>query len=88
MTQSDTITLDMLLDVSTLYPDVQITLLVDNATGRILRACKFGASAGGYNWVCSRLLPVSGWLGELRPLLPEHLTVFRGTGMHFLSVVL
>ncbi|KAF8506627.1 hypothetical protein F5888DRAFT_1603010 [Russula emetica] len=72
-TQGDTITLDMLLDVSTLYPDVQITLLVDNATERILRACKFEMSADGYNWVSSRLLPVSGCLGELRLLSSENL---------------
>jgi len=30
-TQGDTVTLDMLQDVSTLYPDVRITLLVNNA---------------------------------------------------------
>lgn len=44
-------TLDMLLDVSTLYPDVRITLLVDNATERILQTCKFETSADGYSWV-------------------------------------
>jgi hypothetical protein len=52
-TQGDSITLDMLWDVSTLYPDVQITLLVDNATERILRVCKFETSGDGYNWVSS-----------------------------------
>jgi hypothetical protein len=49
--QGDTVSLDMLRDVSTLYPDVQITLLVDNATERILRACTFETSADGYKWV-------------------------------------
>jgi hypothetical protein len=41
----------MLVDVSTVYPDVRVTLLVDNATERILRACKFETSADGYSWV-------------------------------------
>ena len=41
----------MLRDVSTLYPEMQITLLVDNATERILRACTFETSEGGYDWV-------------------------------------
>ncbi len=52
-TQGDSIALDMVWDVSTLYPDVQITLLVDNATERILRACKFETSGDGYSWVSS-----------------------------------
>ena len=37
----------MLRDVSALYPEIQITLLVDNATERILRACAFEISEGG-----------------------------------------
>ena len=46
----------MLLDVSTLYSDVQVTLLVDNATERILQACKFEMSADGHNWVSSHFI--------------------------------
>jgi len=72
-------TLDMLLDVSTPYADVRITLLVDSATERILRACKFETSADGYSWVSSRLLPVSVCLGGLRLLSSENLTVFLWT---------
>jgi len=45
--------LDMLRDVSMLYSDIQITLLVDNATEHILRACTFETSLDRYGWVSS-----------------------------------
>jgi len=45
--QGDTMILDMLRDVSTLYSNIQITLFVDNATEHILRACTFETSLDG-----------------------------------------
>ena len=41
----------MLRDVPTRYSDIQITLLVDNTTEHILRACTFETSLDGYGWV-------------------------------------
>jgi hypothetical protein len=46
-------TLDMLCDVYKLYSDIQIALLVDNATKHILRACTFETSPDGHGWVSS-----------------------------------
>jgi hypothetical protein len=46
--QGDTMTLDMPRDVSKLYSDIQVTLLVDNATEHILRACTFETSPDGW----------------------------------------
>ncbi|KAI9452542.1 hypothetical protein BJY52DRAFT_1292214 [Lactarius psammicola] len=49
-TRGDTITLDMLRDVSVLYSHTQIVFLVDEATVRILRTCKFQTSPDSRKW--------------------------------------
>ncbi|KAI9444735.1 hypothetical protein H4582DRAFT_1806162 [Lactarius indigo] len=49
-TRGDTITLDMLRDVSASYAHTQVVLLVDEATVRILRACTFETSLDGRKW--------------------------------------
>ena len=52
----------MLRDISTLYSDMQITLLVDHATEPLLQTCMFETSLDGYYWVsfglttCLRML--------------------------------
>ena len=50
-TRGDTITLDMLCDVSALYAHTQIVSLVDEATVRILQACMFQTSPDCREWV-------------------------------------
>lgn len=49
--RGDTITLDMLRDVSALFAHTQIVSLVDEATVRILQTCMFQTSPDGREWV-------------------------------------
>jgi hypothetical protein len=72
-------TLDMLQDVSKRFSDIQIALLVDNATEHILRACTFETSLDGFGWVSPSQLLVFVCLKGPRLLLSGNLPAFRST---------